>query len=183
MNKFNIFLDLGENSRTFLVILVIPLDPLLFRDRGPFASAHDLSFLRLYAPDAFLLVLFSYAPLDFPSATKDTAKAFFKGNAVGTQRECWPHPMGPDFCLISAKPFTPVNYQFDHPLHSYTHAFFPPPFLFSTTRPHDLILALLESHDPTHTNLIQPGLLGPVILAMKLFRPLLIPPFIKVRLF
>ena len=67
LNKFNTFLDLGENSRTLLAILVIPLDPLLFRDRGPFASAHDLSLLRFYALDAFILVLFSYAPLDFPS--------------------------------------------------------------------------------------------------------------------
>ena len=69
LNKFNTFLDLGENSRTLLAILVIPPDPLLFRDRGPFASAHDLSLLRFYAPDAFILVLFSYAPLDFPSYT------------------------------------------------------------------------------------------------------------------
>ena len=77
LNKFNTFLDLRENSRTLLAILVIPPDPLLFRDRGRFASAHDLSsLLRLYAPDAFILVLFSYAPLDFPLIlpTKEFAK-------------------------------------------------------------------------------------------------------------
>ena len=55
------------------------------------------------------------------------------GKAVGTQREFWPHPMGPDFCLISAKPVTPFNYQFNHPLPSYIHVSFPS-LLSSTTR-------------------------------------------------
>ena len=81
---------------------------------------------------------------------------FARGAAVGTQREFSRHPKGADVGLITAKPFTLVNYEFNHSLPA-VHTHILPPSIFFYYQESHMAHALIQfnqacymTDDPSH---------------------------------